>query len=108
MDVYTVIGLAGFVAYLAGYALLQAGVIDGNAAAYPLINLTAASLVFVSLLQAFNLASALIQVSWILVSIFGLWRQGVARAAIGGNRSTGRPTNARPADAKTADQVLAS
>ncbi len=86
MDFYTAIGLAGFLAYLISYTLLQTGAIDGNGAVYAMSNLAAASLVFVSLLDAFNLASALIQVSWILVSLFGIWRHVVASLSDGGTQ----------------------
>jgi len=39
-----------------------------------LLNLSAASFVLISLLTEFNLASALIQISWIVISITGLTR----------------------------------
>lgn len=73
------LGLAGFAAYMVSYALVQVGRMDGNGLAYTWVNLTGASLVLVSLLDAFNLASALTQVAWIVVSVLGLGRRAVTR-----------------------------
>lgn len=65
-------GLFGFFGYMAGFAAQQFSVIDGNSKAYSIINVVSASLVLVSLTEHFNLASALIQVSWIAIGIIGL------------------------------------
>lgn len=72
VDIYTAIGLAGFAAYVAAYGLLQLGRIDGNGVAYTLLNIVAAGLVLVSLLEDFNLASVLIQVTWITLGLVGI------------------------------------
>ena len=42
--------------------------------AYIMANLTAASLVLVSLINAYNQASALIQITWVCISLYGLAR----------------------------------
>ncbi|MGY6697368.1 MAG: cyclic nucleotide-binding domain-containing protein [Roseinatronobacter sp.] len=65
-------GLAGVVLYLGSYALLQMGLLRGNGYAYSLLTLFAASFVLLSLTVAFNLSSVIIQISWILISIFGI------------------------------------
>lgn len=67
-------GLAGVAFYLASYAALQSGLIRGDGYAYTLLNLAASSLVFVSLFAEWSMASALIQISWITISIVGLTR----------------------------------
>ncbi|SUZ32000.1 hypothetical protein ROE7235_01751 [Roseibaca ekhonensis] len=67
-------GLAGVVLYLGSYALLQLGVLRGNGYAYATLNLCAASMVLLSLTVAFNLSSAIIQISWIVISILGIAR----------------------------------
>lgn len=72
MGLYQMIGVAGFVVYLASFAALQAKFLDGNGSLYAILNVLAASLVLVSLMDAFNLASALIQVSWIAIGVSGL------------------------------------
>ena len=68
------VGLLGVALYLASYALLQTGRISADAATYPLLNIAAAACVLVDLSSSFNLPSALIQMSWIVISLCGLWR----------------------------------
>lgn len=65
-------GIAGFVCYVLAFGAVQCGRLDGNSTAYTLANILAASLVAISLLAEFNLASALIQSSWILLGVLGL------------------------------------
>ena len=67
-------GLVGVITYLLSYGLLQFGIVGGNSYAYALMNAGAAVLVLVSLSHAFNLASALIQCSFIVLSLFGMAR----------------------------------
>ena len=66
------IGCAGFAAYLWVFAAVQFGWMDGNGPLYAAGNVLAASLVAISLLAEFNLASALIQGSWIVIGLTGL------------------------------------
>lgn len=73
-EAYRLVGITGFIAYFLSYFLLQTGHITGAGLPHTLLNLAAASLVLISLIQDFNLASALIQISWILISIMGLCR----------------------------------
>jgi len=73
-SVYDWAGYAGVGFYLMSYSLLQMGLIRGAGYVYTLMNLTAASLVLVSLTQAFNMSSAIIQIMWILISVVGLCR----------------------------------
>lgn len=73
-ELYEYAGLFGVVLYLSAYGLLQAGLIGGNSYTYTLLNLFAAAFVLVSLALHFNLSSALIQISWIAISIFGMIR----------------------------------
>lgn len=76
------LGHFGVAVYLGAYALLQAGILRGSGYLYTLANLTAAALVLAGLTVAFNLSSALIQVFWIGISLFGL-----ARMVIGNRRA---------------------
>ncbi len=77
--VFEVLGITGFMFYMASYASLQSGRISGHSYTYILMNLIAASLVLISLVHQFNLASVLIQVAWIAISIGGLFRIIVLR-----------------------------
>jgi len=65
----------GFAAYLGGFGALQFGWLDGNGKTYAWINVIAASFVLISLYDAFNLASVLIQVSWIVIGYVGIVRR---------------------------------
>jgi CRP-like cAMP-binding protein len=67
-------GIAGVMLYLGAYFLLQTGLLHGAGLVFGLMNLAGASLVLVSLQHDFNLFSAVIQISWIAISIIGLVR----------------------------------
>ena len=73
-DITEAIGVLGFIFYMLSYFLLLTGKIKGTHNSYILMNLFAASCVLISLIHNFNLASALIQVFWIVISIIGLIR----------------------------------
>ena len=72
-DIYPIVGLAGFLMSLASYGRLRLNRLDGNSSTYAALNLGASSMVALSLLSEFNLASLLIQ-TWIIISLFGLGR----------------------------------
>ena len=76
------IGIVGAFMYLTSYFLLQAGFVRGNSYTYTLLNMFAATCVVISLFDAFNAASLIIQISWILISIFGLIRMTMVRYSI--------------------------
>lgn len=65
-------GVVGFLFYIASFGAVQFGLLNGNSAAYSILNVIAASLVAVSLVAEFNLSSALIQTSWIAIGLVGL------------------------------------
>lgn len=65
-------GVFGFLCYFASFGAVQLGRLDGNSVAYSLANILAATLVGASLIAEFNLASALIQASWIVAGTLGL------------------------------------
>jgi len=67
-----VLGVGGFLFYIGSFSALQLRLIDGNGVLYCLLNIAAATLVLISLLEAFNLASVLINSSWILIGLIGL------------------------------------
>lgn len=67
-------GYAGVAVYLGAYVALQIGLIPGVGYRYAMLNMVAALLVLVSLIQAFNMASAIIQVSWVVISVVGITR----------------------------------
>lgn len=72
--IFEIAGFAGVAFYLGSYGALQAGLVSGNSYTYAVLNLIAASLVLVSLFGGWNTWSAIIQVSWIAISIGGFLR----------------------------------
>ncbi len=76
---YNAAGMVGVVLYVGSYSALQLGKLDGNSILYCLLNGGAASLVLISLFYDFNLASAVIQIIWISVSLFGVSRYWLNR-----------------------------
>ncbi len=63
-----VLGVLGFAIYVLNYCLISFNRLNPGCIAYFALNLMASSLVLISLIGAFNLASALIQSFWILIS----------------------------------------
>ena len=70
-------GLLGVACYVTAYTSLQLGLMRGASVKYTLLNMTAASLVLLSLSADFNLSSAMIQIIWIAISMVGLARFAV-------------------------------
>ena len=83
MTIFSLIGILGVSLYLLAYALLQIGYLRGSGYAYTITNMTAAACVAISLIEAFNLSSLLIQVSWITISIVGLTRMYLINRSLG-------------------------
>ena len=85
LSLFNYLGLLGFVTYLTSFGALQFRIIDGNSIFYTLLNVLAATLVLISLTVDFNLASALIQITWIIFGVVGLvfrlYRQKVQAVA---------------------------
>lgn len=70
--IYDVVGIAGVVCILLAYFLLQSNAVKGHDWPYLILNITGSLLVIVSLTDTWNLPSFLIQVSWIVISIYGI------------------------------------
>ncbi len=79
VTIWSASGLAGVAFYLAAYGALQLGLIRGSSVKYTVLNMIAASLVLISLTEAFNMSSMLIQISWIVLSVIGLARMAWSR-----------------------------
>lgn len=77
---FQLIGIVGFVVYVFAFGLIQFGWLDGNSATYSALNVLAASLVAISLFAEFNLSSALIQGSWIIIGLVGILKRWAGKA----------------------------
>lgn len=71
---YEAIGLAGVGLYLIAYLGVQTGRIDGNLMAYACLNGAAAGCILISMIGDFNLASALVNAMFLMISLMGLTR----------------------------------
>lgn len=67
-------GIFGVLFYVGSYFALQAGLIGGRGYLYPALNAIAAASVLLSLVHNFNMSSAMIQITFIAISIFGMAR----------------------------------
>lgn len=74
IQIFDLAGLLGVIVYLGAYTALQLGFVRGQGYTYASLNMLAAMLVLVSMIGAFHLSSAIIQGSWILISIVGISR----------------------------------
>jgi hypothetical protein len=71
-ELFDAIGVAGFGLYVLNYTLLTVHKVSSHQIRYFILNLFAASMVLIGLISAFNLASALIQGFWIVISIVAI------------------------------------
>ena len=81
-DLVNAIGILGVSLYLGSYAALQTGFLRGHGYLYPAINMAAAACVLASLTQHFNLSSAIIQISWIVISLVGIVRMYIVQSRL--------------------------
>jgi predicted membrane protein len=68
----TIVGIIGTLIVLLAFFLLQARKLHGNGAVYQLLNAIGAAAIIVSLCYQFNLASMLLEIVWLLISLYGL------------------------------------
>lgn len=74
MHWYDWAGLIGVALILFTYLLLQVGRMRGDAFPHQLLNAVGALLILLSLLYAFNLSAFLMELAWLVVSIYGMVR----------------------------------
>ncbi len=73
-DPYTVSGIVGTVCFVASYFGTLQGWLDPASWRFPAMNLAGAILVLVSLMDAWNLPSVLLECFWGSISVYGLVR----------------------------------
>ncbi len=72
MNIYDLFGAVGAVCILAAFAGVQMGRLSPHRPTALWLNLVGASLVMVSLIGYWNLATFLLEVAWIAVALYGL------------------------------------
>ncbi|MDE2997017.1 MAG: hypothetical protein OXT73_09835 [Bacteroidota bacterium] len=69
---YDIIGTIGVGLIILAYAAVQSRRMRSEQLSYSILNLVGAAMILVSLRYNFNLASAIIEVFWILISLWGI------------------------------------
>jgi len=69
---YDIVGTIGVVLIIVAYAAVQTRRMKSEQLSYSVINLVGAVMILISLRYTFNLASFVIEVFWILISIWGI------------------------------------
>ncbi|MEL6437494.1 MAG: hypothetical protein AAFP99_11960 [Pseudomonadota bacterium] len=80
-NVLRAIGVTGFCFYITSFFGVQRGLICGNSMLYSILTVSAATCVLISLIGEFNLASLLINVSFVSCGVFGIYRRLTNKAA---------------------------
>jgi len=93
---YDFVGLAGVGFVLVSFFLLQAGKLLGDSIGYQLANLFGAVFILVSIVASPRplseaISPTIMQLAWIAISLFGLWRGIKARASRLRGRGTPAP-----------------
>jgi hypothetical protein len=73
-DPFTVCGIAGAACYVAAYFANIRGWLVSTGRAFPAANLLGALLILISLFDAWNLPSVVVETFWAMISIYGLIR----------------------------------
>jgi len=69
---YDIIGVLGTSCVLGAYFGLAAGLVDNKGIVHPVLNAIGAILIMISLTANFNLASFVMQIAWLLISLAGI------------------------------------
>lgn len=72
MNWYDILGTLGVAIIILTYVLLQIERVRSDQLIYSLLNAIGASLILVSLYFDFNLPSVVVEVFWLLISLFGI------------------------------------
>ena len=79
---YDVAGNIGVLMMVIAYLLLQLDKLSSSAVSYLLLNALGAVLVIVSLMVRFNLSAFLMEIFWLLISLFGLAKLLYSKPAV--------------------------
>ena len=74
LDTYNLIGAVGAAIVIVAYLATQRGQLSAEDWRFPLANLVGAVLIVISLFAQWNLPSFIVEVFWIAISVYGLWR----------------------------------
>lgn len=72
--IFDLIGMTGVFMILAVYGAVQIDKMDVKSVSYSAINAVGAVLILISLMVTFNLASFVIEIAWLAISLFGIFQ----------------------------------
>lgn len=82
VEFHDMVGILGATAILLAYFLLQANKMSAHGLLYSLVNLIGAVLILYSLGKAWNLTAVFIEIIWLGISLFGVWKWYKARSQV--------------------------
>ena len=74
IEISDIVGTIGVILIIFAYLMLQLQKLSSTDISFSIINITGSLLILYSLLFHWNLASVIIEVFWILVSLIGIYR----------------------------------
>jgi paired small multidrug resistance pump len=74
IELHDVVGIAGAIAILIAYVLLQADKLSADGLLYSLLNFVGALLILFSLANAWNMTAVFIESIWCAISLFGIFK----------------------------------
>lgn len=69
-----IVGIVGVVLVITAYFLLQSEKMSGHSWSYLWLNAFGSFFILLSLLTRWNLPAFLIELTWLLISLWGMWR----------------------------------
>ena len=82
MNWYDILGTLGVAIIVLTYILLQIERVRSDQLAYSLMNAVGAALILISLYFDFNLPSVVVEVFWLLISLFGIGKYLARRSVL--------------------------
>ena len=79
---FNIIGISGVILVLLAYCLLHMGKLNQRSITYSFLNFMGSGFVLVSLYFSWNLSSGIIEIAWLLISLFGLTKAVYFRSEI--------------------------
>jgi len=79
IDIYTLLGIVGSLVVMVAYFATQAGSLRADDPRFAIANLVGAVLIMMSLFADWNLPAYLMEVFWVLISLYGLARHYQAK-----------------------------
>ncbi len=77
--IYNLVGIVGVILILVAFFLLQVGKLSSRDFIYSLLNLFGALGILISLISEWNLSAFVIEVAWILISLYGLIKHSIEK-----------------------------